>query len=193
MGRALSAAHRGALITYWAERLRGCEPTGPALRRVLRPDDAGQSHADADTVRRFARAAAALRAAEGEGARRAWILRFLVDRGPDLLTDDARRRAALATVRDRARRERRKAAERHVVQVQLGAVDLQRLRSFAEVTRCGSLTEAIVRLIRDAAGVRPRHRKVPSGAPTADLFATPGPGGRTEPPAGRSRAARRKR
>lgn len=134
----------------------------------------------------------ALKAAEGEGARRAWIGRFLVDRGPGLLADDDRRRAALATVRDRARRDRRRAAERHVVQLVLGTADLGRLRSFAEAIRSTNLSDAIVRLIHDAAGVRPRLRKAPSVASTADLFAAPQPGGEAESSATRSRAAQHK-
>ena len=192
MGRTISAEHRGALIAYWAERLRDCEPTGPALRRLLRPDQAGQSPADANTVRQCARAAAALRAEKGDAARQGWIGRFLVDRGPDLLIDDGRRRAALATVRDRARRDRRRAAERHVVQMVLGAADLRRLRSFAEVARCASLSEAIVRLIRDAAGVPRRNRKGPPASSTADLFAMPQSDGAAESTATRGRGPRHK-
>ena len=191
MGRTLSDAHLDALIGYWHARLRDCAPTGPALRRLLRPETANQAVPDAATARQFARAAATLRAAEGESGRRAWILRFLVDLGPDLLIDEPRRRAALATVRDRARRDRRREAERHVVQVVLGAADLRRLRSFAEGARCGSLSEAVVRLIRDAAGV-PRRRKSPPASSTADLFAAPQPGGATESAARRSRPSRHK-
>ena len=93
MGRTLSDAHLDALIGYWDERLRDCDPTGPALRRLLRPETANQAVPDAATARQFARAAAALRAAEGESARRAWILSFPVARGPDLLIDSMNRGA----------------------------------------------------------------------------------------------------
>lgn len=192
MGRTISAAHRDELIAYWDERLRGCAPTGLALRRLLCPGEAGRGNADADTARRFTRAAAALRAADGTAARRAWIDRFLVTRGPDLLVDERRRRAALTTVRDRARRNRRKAADRHVVQVVLGTADLRTLRSHAQAIRCNSLSDAIVHLIRKSVGVRPRAGKTSSDASTPDLFSAPKPGGPAEPPARRDRASRHK-
>ncbi|WP_048863503.1 hypothetical protein, partial [Acidisphaera rubrifaciens] len=84
------------------------------------------------------------------------------------------------------------AAERHVIQVVVGTADLRRLRSFAEATRCGSLTEAVVCLIRDAAGVPRRSRKAPPASSTADLFPAPQLGVATESPARRGRAVRRK-
>ncbi|WP_048862989.1 hypothetical protein, partial [Acidisphaera rubrifaciens] len=54
MGRTVSAAYLGGLIGYWNERLRACETTGPALRRLLRPETADQAVPNAAMIRRSA-------------------------------------------------------------------------------------------------------------------------------------------
>jgi hypothetical protein len=199
MGRRLEPDRRAAAIAYWRQRLDslGAVSAGTfrdRLVELLGPEASDRLAATRRPLAVIRELRSALQAAaHGSGEQLdAWIGPHLVDRGPALLVSDAKRTAALAHIRDSARRARRRDAPRQTVTIPVSVETAAKLRAFTKANAQSGPEAAVVFLLRHV-GKKGRSESKPSrSAAIGDLFDTVDDSGDQAPQAKKSRPTRRR-